>query len=279
MTAETELVDRENAKDEENTNDEEQQEQEQETTTTTTEQKLENDPIIVKAKSLELPELFDFIKDLDNQYTNYITGIKSILIRIAAEKLEERGMTAVSNIVDEIAEKLAGSKIPISIVYIRKCIPDHLKKITKTRTGNNNNNTNKQQTEQEFKTDEEIEKEHINQSSTIPQIETENDLQIPVNRELPQQEQAIESELQERLERAEEKIRLLEKSLKAKDGEIPYIESIETIRVIKWDKSKINEIDAAWKNSLKEVVFYIDIRTSKLVSIITDKQHKKITKH
>lgn len=275
MTAETELVDRENAKDEENTNDEEQQEQEQETTTTT-EQKLENDPIIVKAKSLELPELFDFIKDLDNQYTNYITGIKSILIRIAAEKLEERGMTAVSNIVDEIAEKLAGSKIPISIVYIRKCIPDHLKKITKTRTGNNNN---KQQTEQEFKTDEEIEKEHINQSSTIPQIETENDLQIPVNRELPQQLQTIESELQERLERAEEKIRLLEKSLKAKDGEIPYIESIETIRVIKWDKSKINEIDAAWKNSLKEVVFYIDIRTSKLVSIITDKQHKKITKH
>src|SRR6478672_12002481 len=127
MTAETELIDRENAKDEENTNDEEQQEQEQETTTTT-EQKLENDPIIVKAKSLELPELFDFIKDLDNQYTNYITGIKSILIRIAAEKLEERGMTAVSNIVDEIAEKLAGSKIPISIVYIRKCIPDHLKK-------------------------------------------------------------------------------------------------------------------------------------------------------
>lgn len=277
MTAETELVDRENAKDEENTNDEEQQEQEQETTTTTTEQKLENDPIIVKAKSLELPELFDFIKDLDNQYTNYITGIKSILIRIAAEKLEERGMTAVSNIVDEIAEKLAGSKIPISIVYIRKCIPDHLKKITKTRTGNNNNK--QQQTEQEFKTDEEIEKEHINQSSTIPQIETENDLQIPVNRELPQQLQTIESELQERLERAEEKIRLLEKSLKAKDGEIPYIESIETIRVIKWDKSKINEIDAAWKNSLKEVVFYIDIRTSKLVSIITDKQHKKITKH
>ena len=72
---------------------------------------------------------------------------------------------------------------------------------------------------------------------------------------------------------------MLEKVVKSKDGEIPYSEGIETIRVLKWDKSKINEIDAAWKNSLKEVVFKIDIRTSKLITAITDKQFNKEQKN
>jgi hypothetical protein len=269
--SETETIDKELVEENETTTatvNEEEQSQQQETE----KKDLENDPIVIKAKALEVNELFDFIKDLDNQYNTYITGIKSILIRIAAEKLEERGMSAVNNIVDTIVDRLAGSKVPVSISYIRKCIPDSLKKVTKSRSKPQTQQT--QQPSEDFKTDEEIEKEHIKESTMIPEID--HDSSIQQQHQESNLEQKLELALR-RIENQDEEIQTLKKVIKEKNLETSYQEAIQEIKIIKWDKNKINEIDAAWKNSLKEVIFKIDARTNKLISAITDKAYKKDT--
>lgn len=257
---------------------------------------VEHQEEITFIRELKIEQAFIYTKLKIKENDNFNKYTKRHMIRILCEKLKETNTIAEADIAQTVVEGLDGL---VKKSYVYQCLDTSFKNPARSnamknaaierkkfeelsqdpeeRVGLGSGHLYKDEPLQDFKTDEQLNAEHI----TATDNNSIHQLNIPDIEEPDVIDQSGGATVQIPVEEYEticKKLEMAEKKLKALKGELPYADCKELVKVLKWGKAKAYEIDEAYKAANQYVYFEIDLRTDELIVAKTDKEQNKKTK-